>query len=121
MRIIIKQCRFGTRLLQSAQLQKQEGQRHRVRKAALLNALLDLISFGHLKHQAMSCVIVDFHVHVTQFATVVYLLLKSFLDFTAALNHFSQVLKKHEVFVNSLNTEPEIHLRLFVHFSIPSK
>lgn len=52
MRIIIKRCRVGTSLLQSAQWQKQEGQRQRVRKAALLNALLDLIRFGHFEHQA---------------------------------------------------------------------
>lgn len=70
MRIIIKQCRVGTSLLQSAQRQKQEGQRERVRKAALLNALLDLISFGHFQHQAKPSIVVSFHRHATLFPTV---------------------------------------------------
>lgn len=69
MRIIIKQCRVGTSLLQSAQRQKQKGQRQGVRKAALLNALLDLISFGHLQHQVKPSIIVSFHRHATLFAT----------------------------------------------------
>lgn len=47
MRIITKPGRVGTSLLQSARWQKREGQRQRVRKAALPNALLDPIRFGH--------------------------------------------------------------------------
>ena len=73
MRIIIKRCRVGTSLLQSAPQQKQEGQRQRVRKAALLNALLDPISFGHFQHQAKPSRIVSFHRQAICFPTVMYL------------------------------------------------
>lgn len=84
MRIIIKRCRVGIRLLQSALRQKQEGQRQRVRKAALLNALLDLISFGHFQHQAKPRVSVSFYrlCHTVSNCNVSGLPLKNLLDFT---------------------------------------
>lgn len=86
MRIIIKRCRVGTSLLQSAPQQKQEGQRKRVRKAALLNALLDPISFGHFQHQAKPNRVVSFHKQAILLPHCnVSGLSKSLLDFTVAL------------------------------------
>lgn len=73
MRIIIKQCRVGTSLLQSAQRQKQEGQRQRVRKAALLNAPLDLVLVLVTFHTKPSQVECSFHRHALQFPTAMYL------------------------------------------------
>lgn len=104
MRIIIKRCRVGTSLLQSAPRQKQEGQRQRVRKAALLNILLDLISFGHFQHQAKPSRIVSFHRRATLFPHCnVSGLSKSLLDFTVALKtFFSLRTTKSRVSVNSM-------------------
>ena len=122
MRIIIKRCRVGTSLLQSAPRQKQEGQRQRVRKAALLNALLGLISFGHFQHQAKPSRIVSFHRHATLFPHCnVSGLSKSLLDFTVALKtFFSLRTTKSRVSVNSITRVPEraicCSLRDFFHF-----
>lgn len=90
MRIIIKQCRAGTSLSQSAQQQKQAGQRQRVRKAASLNALLDLISFGHFPHQAKPSITVSIHRHATlvSHCYISGLSLTHFLDFTVDLKIF---------------------------------
>lgn len=89
MRIIIKRCRVGTSLLQSALQQKQEGQRQRVRKAALLNALLDPISFGHFQHRAKPSRIISFHKQAILLPHCnVSSLSKSLLDFTVALKTF---------------------------------
>lgn len=128
MRIIIKQCRVGTSLLQSAQRQKQKGQRQGVRKAALLNALLDLISFWSLatpSEAKYNCKLSQ-ACHPVCHCNGSILALTNLLDFTVALKTFcSARTAKARVSVSSITKVPERPICCafwyFFHFSTPHK